>query len=85
MNPLDQYPGIRKALYTVQWLVNGVLTIAGVVFLTRGTSTENLPDWYVLALAIAPVLWTYLGLTAQANTPSAKDVVEGRAGLDEGL
>ena len=85
MNPLDQYPGIRKALYTLQWLVNGVLTIAGVVFLTRGTSTENLPDWYVLALAIAPVLWTYLGLTAQANTPSAKDVVEGRADLDEGL
>jgi hypothetical protein len=83
MNPLDQYPGVRKALYTVQWIVNGVLTVAGVVFLTKGQDPSHLPEWYVLTLAIAPVLWTYLGLTAQANTPSAKDVVEGRADLDE--
>lgn len=74
MNPLDQYPQIRKALYLVQWLVNGVLTIAGVVFLTQGTTPEDLPQWYILTLAIAPVLWTYLGITAQANVtdPTAK-------------
>ena len=70
MNPLDQYPGVRRALYTFQWIVNGVLTIAGAVFVAKGTSTEHLPDWYILALAIAPVLWTYLGLTAQKNTPT---------------
>lgn len=70
MNPLDQYPGVRRALYTLQWIVNGVLSIAGVVFLTQHTAPEDLPQWYVLALAIAPVLWTYLGLTAQKNTPT---------------
>lgn len=71
MNPLDQYPQIRAALYLVQWVVNGVLTIAGVVFATTGTPLDLLPEWYVLALAIAPVLWTYLGITAQKNTRAA--------------
>lgn len=71
MNPLDQYPAIRSALYMFQWVVNGVLLIAGVVFATLGVAIDALPTWYVLALAIGPVLWTYLGLTAQANTPSA--------------
>lgn len=69
MNPLDKYPSVRAALYMIQWVVNGILTIAGVVFVTRGVAVENLPEWYVLALAISPVLWTYLGVTAQANTP----------------
>ena len=79
MNPLDRYPSIRAALYMIQWVVNGVLVIAGVVFTALGTSLDALPSWYVLALAIAPVLWTYLGLTAQGNTPSYRDVVEGDA------
>lgn len=70
MNPLDQYPQIRQALYLVQWVVNGVLTIAGVVFVTLGTDLDNLPAWYVLTLAVAPALWTYLGITAQSNTPA---------------
>lgn len=69
MNPLNEYPQIRKALYLVQWVVNGVLTIAGVVFVTMGTDLDHLPTWYVLTLAVAPALWTYLGLTAQSNTP----------------
>lgn len=71
MNPLDQYPQIRSALYLLQWVVNGALVIAGVVFATLGTPIDRLPEWYVLALAIAPVLWTYLGVTAQKNTPAA--------------
>lgn len=71
MNPLDQYPAVRSALYMLQWVANGVLVIAGVVFTSLGTSLDELPRWYVLSLAIAPVLWTYLGLTAQSNTPKA--------------
>ena len=67
MNPLTNHPQIRAALYIVQWVVNGILTIAGTVFVALGTSLDALPTWYVLALAIAPVLWTYLGLTAQAH------------------
>jgi hypothetical protein len=79
MNPLDKYPSVRSALYMVQWVANGILTIAGVVFVTLGRDLDKLPEWYVLALAIAPVLWTYLGMTAQANTPSAQDVADGNA------
>lgn len=71
MNPLDNYPSIRAGLYLFQWVVNGFLTIAGVVFVSLGTALDALPTWYVLALAVAPALWTYLGITAQGNTPQA--------------
>ena len=70
MNPLSDLPGVRNVLYIIQWVINGILVIAGVVFTATGTAIESLPQWYVLALAIGPVLWTYLGLTAQQNTPS---------------
>lgn len=71
MNPLDNLPQVRKVLYAVQWVVNGVLTLAGIVFATQGTDLDALPQWYVLALAIAPALWTYLGITAQTNVTDA--------------
>lgn len=81
MNPLDNRPGVRRILYIIQWVVNGVLTVAGAVFLIQGTATEDLPEWYVLTLGIAPVLWTYLGITAQSNvntvTVDAPPPVEG--------
>jgi hypothetical protein len=67
MNPLDQYPAVRKALYLLQWVVNGVLAVAGAVFAVQDTAIDALPEWYVLTLAIGPVLWTYLGITAQTN------------------
>jgi uncharacterized membrane protein YhdT len=71
MNPLDQYPEARKYLYMLQWIVNGVVTIAGAYFLIDGTAMEDLPRWYVLTVGIAPVLWTYLGITAQTNVTEA--------------
>ena len=43
MNPLDRYPAVRSALYMFQWVANGVLVIAGVVFATLGTSLDELP------------------------------------------
>lgn len=73
MNPLDDYPQVRKALYFFQWLVNGVLAVAGAVFAVGDTSIDGLPEWYVLTLAIAPVLWTYLGITAQTNVKPNTD------------
>lgn len=83
MNPLDQYPSIRKFLYTVQWIYNGLAALVGAYFTVNGTALDSLPKWYVLALGIAPVFWAYLGLTASANTPSVKDVQEGRADLND--
>jgi hypothetical protein len=67
MNPLDEYPQVRKFLYLIQWLVNGVLVVAGAIFLAQQRSLDSLPEWYVITTAVAPVLWTYLGITAQTN------------------
>lgn len=66
-------PKIRKTLYTIQYIVNGVLTVAGAFFAATGQA-DSLPSWYVVALAVGPVLWTYLGLTASNNvTPAPVD------------
>ncbi len=69
MNPLDQYPGVRKALYTVQWIVNGVMGVLGIVYLND--SNDGVPQLYTLAGLILAFVWTYTGLTAQKNTPDA--------------
>lgn len=69
MNPLEDLPQVRKILYVIQWVVNGVLTLAGVYFVAQGTAMDDLPQWYVLALAMGPALWAYFGLTAQNNVP----------------
>ena len=63
MNPLDQYPGIRRALYFVQWVVNGVLGVIGVVLAILGDS----PLWYVITAAAFNFVWSYAGVTAQTN------------------
>lgn len=76
MNPLNDVPGVRKVLYVVQWIVNGVLVVAGAVFLANGTEAADLPKWYLLAVAVGPVLWTYLGITAQQNVDESGPVVE---------
>ena len=69
MNPLNKYPKIREALYLVQWVVTGIQTVASAVLaLVLGEPTEW-PQWYVVALAVTPVVWTYLGLTAKATGP----------------
>jgi len=77
MNPLDQHPEIRRYLYIVQWVVNGILTVAGAYFLIDGTAIEDLPKWYVIAVGVAPVLWTYLGITAQTNVTPNDDGKDG--------
>ena len=66
-NPIDELPGVRKALYVLQWVVNGVLTVTAAVFLVNGTDIEDWPKWYALAVAVGPVVWTYLGVTASSN------------------
>lgn len=77
MNPLEQYPKIRSALYFVQWAVNGLLAVAGAIFVARQTPLDQLPEWYVLACAIGPVVWAYLGMTAQRNVNTGPITVAG--------
>lgn len=69
MNFLNEYPKVRKWLYFVQWVINGVFAVLGAYFVAIQTPVDELPGWYVVPLAVAPVLWTYLGLQAGANVP----------------
>lgn len=68
-NPLDDYPQIRKVLYVVQWIVNGVLGVIGVVLVARNES----PLWFVITTAAFNFVWTYTGATASGNIPDAVD------------
>lgn len=67
MNPLNDMPGLRKALYLVQWIYNGVLTVMVAVLAIQQTPLADAPQWYLYAAGVGPVLWTYLGITAQSN------------------
>lgn len=64
MNPLANYPGVRKALYIVQWSTSGLMLLIGVAF---GTSQTALPAWYAVVSAVLSALWTYTGITASSN------------------
>lgn len=71
MNPLDNLPQVRKVLYVVQWVLNGIATVLSAWFLASDRPMDRWPEWFVVSLAVLPVLWTYLGITASKNTPVA--------------
>lgn len=66
-NPLDRHPQVREALLNVQWGVTGLQTVGSALFLFMYQSPADWPVWFLASLAVAPVLWGYLGFTAQAN------------------
>lgn len=66
MNPLNAYPRVRKALYTLQFIVSGILLLLGIGY---GAAGNELPQWYAVTSAVAAALWSYLGITAANNTP----------------
>jgi hypothetical protein len=70
MNPLNNYPQVRAILYLIQWVVNGVIAVLSAAFGFVYGLPDDWPMWFLGVLAVAPVLWTYLGLTAQQNTPA---------------
>lgn len=83
MNPLDQYPGVRKALYIFQWVVNLALGVLGVVFTAQGLS----PQWFVIVGLVFNFIWSYTGITAAANvtpntTAAEGDPINGHDGLN---
>jgi drug/metabolite transporter (DMT)-like permease len=77
MNPLNEYPTLRKAAYIFQWVANLILGVLGIVFLND--NTPGTPSWFVMAGLVGAFVWSYTGLTAQQNVPSYRDVVEGDA------
>ena len=67
MNPLADHPALRKAVYSVFWLVGLVLGALQVGFDF---------DWTVQALSVYAFLGAAVGYQAQANTDEVDDVVE---------
>lgn len=63
MNPLDNYPKVREYLYMLQWIVNLILGVIGVVITILGES----PLWYIITTAVFNFIWTYSGITAKSN------------------
>jgi hypothetical protein len=76
VNPLNEYPKVRKAAYIFQWAVNLVLGVLGIVFLN---TYDEVPEWFIIAGLVFNFIWSYTGLTAQQNMPSYENVVEGDA------
>lgn len=67
-NPLNDYPKVREVLLAVQWVANGIQVVLGALFaFIYGPDLANWPVWFLASLAVAPVLWSYLGFTAQRN------------------
>lgn len=79
MNLLEKYPKVREALYDVQWVVNLLLGIAGVVLTILGQS----PLWYVIVVAVFNFVWSYTGTVARANV-SDPLLVEAPLETDDG-
>lgn len=69
MNPLDANPKIRNVVYTIQWIVSGVLGAIGVVLFV--IDPANIPIWYTAATAVVSFAWTYTGLQAKRHTPTS--------------
>lgn len=66
-NPLNNHPKIRQGALNVQWGVTGLQTVGGALFAFMYGSPADWPVWFLGSLAVAPVLWAYLGVTAQGN------------------
>lgn len=88
MNPLQEYPRVRRALYLIQWAVSGVQAVLSAIFafVYGASDLEDWPRWFLGTLAVLPVAWAYLGLTAQTNVSTPTTVLdEGEAvEVDEG-
>jgi hypothetical protein len=71
-NPLNNHPKVREVLLGIQWIATGIQVVLGALFgflygVTPGDIAEQWPVWFLASLAVAPVLWSYLGFTAQQN------------------
>lgn len=81
-NPLNKHPKVREGFLAFQWLVTGIQTVGGALFaFIYGVDPGAWPIWFLGSLAVAPVLWAYLGLTAQGNVtgidPNGYKIEEG--------
>lgn len=68
MNPLSEYPRLRKALYTAFWVLGGVLAVWQVVI--GAVEGWHNPPVLIALLAGYPVAGAYIGFQAAQNTPT---------------
>ena len=68
MNPLSDYPKLRKALYTAFWVLGGILVVWQVVVGAVEGMTQ--PAVLTALLAAYPAAGAYIGYQAQQNTPT---------------
>ena len=66
MNPLDDYPAIRKRVYQVFW---GLALILGCLNVGYLAVDHDYPTWLIITNAVFPFASTYIGYTAVRNTP----------------
>ena len=73
MNPLNEYPEVRRTLYILQWAVSLVMGVLGIVLSVNGDGVSDLPTWYVTTGLVLSFVWSYTGITAQQNVPTDPD------------
>jgi len=65
MNPLEEHPRLRKALYKAYWLI-GVLL--GAVPVAYAAVLASVPTWALVSMALYGYFGVALGFTADKNT-----------------
>jgi hypothetical protein len=75
MNPLKEYPAVRRALYQAHWVAVAVLGGVQVWYATTGSDA---PSWLPPALAVAAYVGGVLSTQASVNVPGPahKDIGE---------
>lgn len=67
MNPLEEYPVLRRWAYRAVWVVGLILGATQVAFATIGDGAQ--PEWLLAALAVLGYVSIATNYTADKNVP----------------
>lgn len=70
MNPLNDYPEARRALYVIQFVLGLAL---GATQVGYASADVGQPTWLTITIAVFTFLCAGLGFTAQANVDPNED------------
>jgi len=71
VNPLNDYPDVRRWVYLVFWVAALAVGALNVGFLAAG-GPDSLPVWLVVVNAVMPFVGGYIGYTARANVQTGQ-------------
>ena len=63
--PLEQYPAVRRYVYSALWLIGLILVGAQVGVAAIPDAAQ--PAWLTVALAVYPAVGAYVGFQAKQN------------------